>query len=151
MNIKVENNLDDVINESISIDGKEDLTNQLYNLFKEYSIKNQILALEEAQYNGILSTKENIELLQENQTPSEISKHTKRIKSILSRGNNDMEEIVKLTTQQANSIQSGEKAYHRGMEAKNMLKNTYSRDKMFLSKISDIFISRSKELNYKND
>ena len=76
----------------------------------------------------------------EKYTKSDIKKDYKRIEDMKKKAK-DEDELIKLATTMANRITTGEKAYNRGMAAKEMGEDA----------ISKIFLDKAKELKFVNE
>lgn len=141
--------IDPILEGTITIEGKDEFINALMDFLKQEDIKEQIKLLESAKYNGLDNTLMNLSnRLNEAQTPSEKSKHRKRIKDLVERANGDIDKAKEEAKRQANRIENGEKAYYRSIAAENLIGEEEMNKKM-LKKIAEIFLFRSQQLGYR--
>lgn len=148
----------ELFNNSITISGQDMCAEALINLFSDKTFKEQIKALESLKsvnkdWLSIDEEISNIESKIENKSyVSKMSNHAKKITSLLeSYGNGDEFDVV--LENHVNRIKNAETAYVRYTVAEKMLgDDTYKKySNENISKISESFLKRAKELGYNND
>lgn len=148
----------ELFNNSITISGQDMCAEALINLFSDKTFKEQIKALESLKsvnkdWLSIDEEISNIESKIENKSyMSKMSNHAKKITSLLeSYGNGDEFDVV--LKNHVNRIKNAETAYVRYTVAEKMLgDDTYKKySNENISKISESFLKRAKELGYNND
>lgn len=149
LKIRIEGPLDPILMSTILIDGKEEFINALLDVLKKDELKDQIKLLEQVKYVGIDNYINNLESVYENYrlTPSEKSKHSKRINDLIEKADGDLAKLITDTERQAERITTGEKAYYRAITAESMLNSDRTNNK-FLKEIAKIFKFRAQQLGY---
>lgn len=148
LNIEIYGPIDPILEGTIKIEGKEVFIEALMELLKREDIKEQVLLLESAKYNGIDNVLNSLnDKVNENQTPSERTKHIKRIKDLIERSDYDIDKAIEKAKTQANRIKTPEKAYYRSVAAENLIGHK-GMDKKTLTELSKIFLFRAQELGY---
>jgi len=159
LKLRIEGPIDPILEGTIKIDGKKELISAIVDLFKDKDITDSLKVLQEAKFNGLDNYISKYEdMLNEQQSLSELKKHDKRIEDIMRRADGDHSKAIEMAQQQADKIKSGEKAFYRGMSAEKMIAiyNSVGSDlpteiysKKTLKEIADIFNHRSKQLGFK--
>lgn len=159
LKIRIEGPIDPILEGTIKIDGKKELISAITDLFKDKDITDSLKVLQEAKFNGIdnyINKYEN--MVDEQQSLSQLKKHEKRIIDIMRRADGDHKKAIGMAQQQADKIKNGEKSFYRGLAAEKMISiynsigsnlSTELYSKKTLKEISEIFIHRSKQLGFK--
>lgn len=159
LKIRIEGPIDPILEGTIKINGKKELISAIVDLFKDKDITDSLKVLQEAKYNGLdnhISKYE--EILNEQQSLSQLKKHDTRIDDIMRRADGDHKKAIEMAQQQADKIKNGEKAFYRGMAAEKFISiyNANGSDlptklysKKTLKEIAEIFNHRSKQLGFK--
>lgn len=159
LKIRIEGPIDPILEGTIKIDGKKELISAITDLFKDKDITDSLKVLQEAKFNGIdnyINKYEN--MVDEQQSLSQLKKHEKRIIDIMRRADGDHKKAIEMAQQQADKIKNGEKSFYRGLAAEKMISiynsigsnlSTELYSKKTLKEISEIFIHRSKQLGFK--
>jgi hypothetical protein len=146
LHIRINNMMDPIIMETLSIQGKEEFISAILDFFQVKEVQDKLKLLNEAKYQGIDNSIIVLEnLLLEKQTASLLLKHDRRIEDILRKANGDMTKALTLANTQANRITDAEKAHYRGLAAE---KSTDTDNKEILVKLAEIFKNKAKELGY---
>lgn len=140
---------------TVKITGQELFAEALLSMLDETTIKNQIKALEKlkAKNKDWESIDESINDLnqkfQKNKDIKSLNNHINKIKSLLESYSDDSENFDFIVETYCQKIKSYNTAYQRAVAAKVMIEdpkfNDYSREQ--LTKISEKFLQRAKELN----
>jgi hypothetical protein len=149
LKIRVEGPIDRILMGSIKIEGQALLADAVYEFFKSKKINEDIELLEEAKLKvyeqNVAWFEGKIDTLNEynSETPTEMTKHEKRIKDLLKKDGKD--EIIKYTNLMAAKITAKDKATTRGNVAKKMAKDG-KYDSSLLKQMAKIFHTRASEL-----
>jgi len=146
LSVKIYGPIDPILQGTIKISGQELLVSALMEMIDSISLKDKKKMLESFVYNQIDINKSINDIdnrINESQTRSEIKKNIRRVEDLLEKG----EGAFRSAETQANRITNAEKAYYRGLAAKEMISDK-PKSADTLKRISDIFIGRAKELGY---
>lgn len=153
LHIRIEGPINPILQGTILIDGKQEFTEAIIEMFTLLESKKELKVLESARSRFILNDMQWIEneiksteyKINEYQSATQIIKHEEAIKDMYKKAKGDLEELKKIANKKAEKMKDGKRAFYRAMAAEKL---STKMDKKCMMAVAGIFMDKVRQLGY---